>query len=73
MAQNPHDRSQPSAILTYAHGALERGRGRLSRSRLGTDGAEPPAGAVPLRPSVTGTPKPLTASTSGSAAASSSP
>jgi hypothetical protein len=51
MAQNPHVRSHPSAIFTYAHGALDRGRGRLSRSRLGT-GRRPA-----LTDSDTGTPK----------------
>ena len=35
MAQKPHDRSQPSAILMYAHGATDLGRGRLSRSSAG--------------------------------------
>ena len=71
IAQNPHDRSQPSAIFTYAHGELDLGRGRLSRSSIGAG----PAGDTPsdLRPSVTGTPKPATWSTSGSASASSAP
>ena len=39
MAQNPHERSQPSAILTYAHGLVALGRGRLSRSSSGTSTA----------------------------------
>ena len=36
MAQKPQLRSQPSAIFTYAHGTLARGRGRLRRSSVGT-------------------------------------
>ena len=73
MAQNPQALSQPSATFTYAHGRSARGRGRLSRSIDGTgspDADSPPAG---LAPSVTGTPKPWTESTSGSAADSSAP
>ena len=66
IAQNPHVRSQPSAIFTYAQGAEAGGRGRLSRSR---DGAAGPAFTV----SDTGTPNPATVSTSGSASASSLP
>ena len=68
MAQNPHDRSQPSAIFTYAHGAVAGGRGRFSRSKLG----KAPAGPG-LRPNVTGTPKPATRSTDGSASLTSVP
>ena len=71
MAQNPHERSHPSAIFTYAHGEVERGRGRFNRSRLGTGG--PAVTESGLRPSVTGTPNPATWSTSGSASASSDP
>ena len=33
IAQNAHARSQPSAIFTYAHGAVGAGRGSSSRSR----------------------------------------
>ena len=36
IAQNPHERSHPSAILTYAHGTADFGRGRLSRSNSGS-------------------------------------
>ena len=76
MAQNPHERSQPSAIFTYAHGAVDRGRGRLSRSSVGTRRVGPGSvmsgvGSTPR--ASTGTPKPATWSTSGSASASSSP
>ena len=67
MAQKPHALSQPSATFTYAHGAAAGGRGRFSRSKLGS------GGRPGLRPRVTGTPKPATASTSGSASASSAP
>ena len=35
MAQNPQLRSHPSAILTYAHGLADFGRGRFSRSSIG--------------------------------------
>ena len=74
IAQNPHDRSHPSAIFTYAHGDVERGRGRLSRSSSGS-GAE--LTGISLRPDVdgtfTGTPNPATWSTSGNASASSAP
>ena len=64
MAQKPQALSQPSATFTYAHGAADAGRGRLSRSS---------AGAPRRGPSVTGTPKPETSSTSGRASASSVP
>jgi hypothetical protein len=67
MAQNPQALSQPSATFTYAQGAVGAGRGRFSRSKLGT------AGPPRVRPSVTGTPNPATASASGSAADSSGP
>ena len=36
IAQNPHVRSQPSAIFTYAHGDELFGRGRFKRSSVGT-------------------------------------
>ena len=35
IAQNPQDRSHPSAIFTYAHGLSAFGLGRLSRSKTG--------------------------------------
>ena len=41
MAQKPQARSQPSATFTYAHGAVGAGRGRLSRSKLGTGPRSP--------------------------------
>ena len=38
MAQNPHERSQPSAILTYAHGAGRLRPGQVEQVELGTGG-----------------------------------
>ena len=84
MAQNPQERSQPSAILTYAHGTVDFGRGRFSRSNSGSgvDDTGMSLRAAPLGTSVpsrsTGVtlnawPNPATWSTSGSSAASSSP
>ena len=57
MEQYPHALSQPSAILRYAHGFPEAGRGRFKRSNSGTSA---------FLVKETGTPKPATWSTSGS-------
>ena len=76
MAQKPQRRSHPSATLTYAHGARAAGRGRFKRSNDGrASPVSSPSVKVPtvLLPRVTGTPKPTTRSTSGSAARSWSP
>ena len=75
MAQKPQLRSHPSAIFTYAHGDAEAGRGRLSRSKVGTGALV--TGISERRGEDAGPanafPKPATVSISGSAAASSSP
>jgi len=83
MAQKPQLRSQPSATFTYDHGALAAGRGRLSRSKEGTtvSGFLPSVTGVRSAPVVGSTatapvseaPNGATRSTSGRAAASSSP
>ena len=74
MAQNPHERSQPSAILTYAHGAVDARPRQVEQVELGHgDGADRDQLAALGGAATSGTPKPATWSTSGSAAASSSP
>ena len=53
MAQKPQARSHPSATFTYAHGRVLRGRGRLSRSKSGSDGLRPMETAVARPPAGT--------------------
>ena len=73
IAQNPQRRSQPSAIFTYAHGAFDAGRGRLSKSNAGVGRLRSATGVEGTICSVRLSPNPATRSTSGSASASSSP
>ena len=65
MAQKPHERSQPSAIFTYAHGDTDVGRGRLSRSSSGNGADETGINFLPTVDGAgvwTGTPNPATTS-----------
>ena len=69
IAQNPQDRSHPSAIFTYAHGLSAFGLGRLSRSKTGISSVD----VFGRELNVTGTPNPAIPSTSGNASESSFP
>ncbi len=68
IAQKAQARSQPSATLRYAHGARGAGRGSSRRSRTPVGRVTNSTGASDPSPA-----NPTTASTSGNAAASSSP